>query len=82
MKTFSIARNIHIMGRREDPPEPTVIFTPEASEESVLPAWTPTASSCAYRLTLGVYAAECRGIHHGTHAGPITPSRDINRRHR
>jgi hypothetical protein len=45
------------MGRREDPPLPTVIFTPEVSEETVLAAWTPTASSCPYRLTLGVYAA-------------------------
>jgi hypothetical protein len=41
-KVISIARNIHIMGRREDPPEPTVIFTPEASEETVLAAWSPT----------------------------------------
>jgi hypothetical protein len=66
-KVISIARNIHIMGRREDPPEPTVIFTPEASEETVLAAWSPTASSYAYRLWLGVYAAECCGIHLRTH---------------
>ena len=56
------------MGRKEGPPEPTVSFTPEASEETVLAAWTPMASSCAYCLTLGVYAAECRGIHYGTHS--------------
>jgi hypothetical protein len=51
-----MARNIHIMGYREDP-VPTVIFAPEASVGRALAAWARTASSCVYRLVLGVYVA-------------------------
>src|ERR1022692_1956300 len=67
-KVTSIARNIHIIGRSESSAGPTGIFTRsgtfspggiltrEASKDAVLAAPTRTASSCAYRPVLEVYA--------------------------
>jgi hypothetical protein len=56
-KVASIARNIHIMGRKVGPPPPIEIVTPLASDETEEAASTPTTSSCFCRLVHGVYAA-------------------------
>jgi hypothetical protein len=46
---INIARNIHIMGCSVEPPAPTEIFTPEASEAAEEAASTGTTSSPVYR---------------------------------
>src|ERR1700750_1868193 len=56
-KVTSIARNIHVMGPKVDPPPPIEIFTPEANDGAEEAASTPTSSSCICRLVHGVYAA-------------------------
>src|SRR5579862_866594 len=60
-----MARNIHIIGRSDGPPAPTVSFTPESSEGTGPAASTRTASSPVHRLMPGVYAPR--------RPGPIAP---------